>query len=964
MKNGKLRFYDSQGEVAANVPYQVMHNNTPAMYLSDEHGFSSHAILNEQDTHHVGILTASGDFKHVFSYPDKSYLSYEPKIILKSRAYSGSYQSVSLDDSLTDLVADIEIKVTDTTGLPIPDIEYSVCCQGVTNQHITDADGIGVHTSNIGHGVIVRLKRPDDSLITYPIRYPMQKDNKWHYTVSSVSLEPQTTQADKPSVNVTTSLPYIKAIQPTTITSQYALDQIFLWAEEISEETFIVMLVSIFGAEIPKSAYQTLYDNCKNKSLIPPEYEISKDGLDGHWAGFNKITKAIAFSPDFVDEIAKAMINNAQTPIAILFTILLEEFGHYLDDLLRNVYSNIGGDALYDEGAIFAYSLVHFDLPNQPVITLAELDHPSYQGLVEISWQDIIGSVDEYASIEEQINDSQTDYFEFFGAGLGNKNDSHSHGHQSIEKVLIEVGFDDTNELPYIYLGNWLRDFSQIIDPAIVSLPADASTEAIKSKAALTPGPLTYVTNGYSREFLTKLIGYLAIKSFMEDIMDKNSIDPTSMDHDTLQDLNATEAQKGLISHIESLIIKSDIQQAQEVVGGYRWQEHMDNPTSPPDLDSSADASLINPVFNPQASARDLSVNTDTGMRYHIESSIGYLEERFKMAMDAGPTKEGLRYFGEGLHLLEDYYAHSNFIEVSLIQLGHSKVIPWVTTTPAMKAGQELIPITTGLFGSTDVLGSLLPKVAAMIPSEVPPYKGAKRGVRTPNDQILLLAFEERAKQQALRNSDIPSNKQGKDESPVVKNEYQEYLELRDEWADVKEDKPMLESALKSKHETLNTILVVINIPFSIAANIGGRHIDDAQTLHQELTGEELGTNPSHSQLAKDHDHHNFHDIAAQLAMIAVRDTGEAMKKYWNGNTTSNPISIAKKYIVHPDSMPIKMEEHIRTWSKNNIARIIRAESKTEAGHYYDKARKDLKQFKETVKEEINNIEVIFNKFF
>lgn len=964
MKNGKLRFYDNQGNVAANLPYQLLHDGLVEMYLSDEEGYSQHSIWNEFEAHHVGVFTPSGDFKHVFSYPEKSYLSYTPKISLLSRSYSGNFQSIILDNSLDELEADLEIKITDINGLPIPEMEYTINYKGKTRKHKTNANGIGTHSANVGHGLIVRIKRQDDSLITYPVRYLMQKENIWHYTVSSVSLEVQSTQPDNPSVDVTANLPYIKAVEPTTITSQFALDQIFLWVDEISEVTFISMMVPMFGTDIPKGAYQTLYDNCKNKSLLAPEYVISDEGLDNHWAGFNKITKTITFSPTFIDKIVKAKVNNSQAAIAILFTILLEEFGHYLDDLLRNVYSTTGGDALYDEGAIFAYSLVHFDLANQTTLTLAELEHPGYKGPIQINWQEAIGSVEEYASVEDQINDSKTNYFEFFGAGMGNINDAHSHGHQSIELILSEVGFDRNTELPYVYLGNWLRDFSQIIDPAIVSLPAGASREAIKSKEALTPDFFAHFSNGYSRDFLTRLIGYLAIKSFMEDILDKHSIKPEDLNQTTLQDINATEAQKELIDHIEMLIVKSDINKAKEVVGGYRWQEHMDNPTSPAGLDASVDASLINPVFNPQASSKDLSVNPNTGIRYHIESSVEYLEERFKMAMDAGPTKEGLRYFGEGLHLLEDYYAHSNFIEVGLIQMGHKKVIPWVTLTPAMKAGQELIPITTGLFGSTDVLGSLLPKVAAMIPHEVPPYKGAKRGVRTPTDQILLLAFEEKSKQQALSNSDIPSNKQGKDNSPILENEYQEYLELRDKWADKKEDNPKLEAALEAKHNGLNTGLVIINMPLSIGANLVGENVGSAQTLSQEITGEKLGTNPSHSQLAKDHDHHHLHDLAAQLAMIAVRDTGEAMKAYWNGNKTSDPVSVAKKYIVHPKKMQKNIADKLDNWSTNNLARIVRSESKTDAGHYYDQTKEDLKLLKESIKESHKQIEVLFNRFF
>ena len=63
MKNGKLRFYDNQGNVAANLPYQLLHDGLAEMYLSDEEGYSQHSIWNESEAHHVGVFTPSGDFQ-------------------------------------------------------------------------------------------------------------------------------------------------------------------------------------------------------------------------------------------------------------------------------------------------------------------------------------------------------------------------------------------------------------------------------------------------------------------------------------------------------------------------------------------------------------------------------------------------------------------------------------------------------------------------------------------------------------------------------------------------------------------------------------------------------------------------------------------------------------------------------------------------------------------------------------
>lgn len=53
-----------------------------------------------------------------------------------------------------------------------------------------------------------------------------------------------------------------------------------------------------------------------------------------------------------------------------------------------------------------------------------------------------------------------------------------------IELVLVEVGFDRKKDLPRIYFGNWPRDFSQIIDLAVVR-PTDH----------LMSGPISEINN-------------------------------------------------------------------------------------------------------------------------------------------------------------------------------------------------------------------------------------------------------------------------------------------------------------------------------------------------------------------------------------------------------------------------------------------------------------------------------------
>ena len=65
---------------------------------------------------------------------------------------------------------------------------------------------------------------------------------------------------------------------------------------------------------------------------------------------------------------------------------------------------------------------------------------------------------------------------------------------------------------------------------------------------------------------------------------------------------------------------------------------------------------------------------------------------------------------GQLLHTLEDFSAHSNYIELCLIQLGHHQVFPHVGDSCFIvdPRGQQVRPLVTGTFGSSDFLFSLL----------------------------------------------------------------------------------------------------------------------------------------------------------------------------------------------------------------------------------------------------------------
>ena len=72
---------------------------------------------------------------------------------------------------------------------------------------------------------------------------------------------------------------------------------------------------------------------------------------------------------------------------------------------------------------------------------------------------------------------------------------------------------------------------------------------------------------------------------------------------------------------------------------------------------------------------------------------------------------EALRLLGTGCHCLEDYAAHSNYMELALIELGERGVFPHVGRKTMIKLPgppQPVFPIVTGTFGGVDFLYSVM----------------------------------------------------------------------------------------------------------------------------------------------------------------------------------------------------------------------------------------------------------------
>ncbi|HEX8540765.1 MAG TPA: HET-C-related protein [Pseudomonas sp.] len=471
-----------------------------------------------------------------------------------------------------------------------------------------------------------------------------------------------------------------------------------------------------------------------------------------------------------------------------------------------------------------------------------------------------------------------------FEAGKG---DPVTATHGAIEAVLGKLDLT-AFQIRAIYYGNWLRDYSQLLDPKLV-------------RAVGTPKNFPDVL---SREALTKIVDVLAVREFT-----------------------------GLMA-----IDRQQFTVTPEKLGVYRPSEHLDNPK--PANEKPTDPKSVDADFEDWVAPDDASLQVDpeTSMKRYLQRGVDFMTAELNRAREAGPqSADGLRAFGSALHVLEDFFAHSNFVELSLRKMGYDDVLPW-TSKADCKHG---LPLVTGTFGGSDIIASLAaPLGKILFSTDDKPFEVTKPGVRYERDQIIQILLSEHP-------------------DPKWYDAHEAFLSARDTWAGL------------SFAGKVEQILNVIGTPGRLVGNaIGaamqglstlfGNSVDDAQTTLGDDPNTSGSTNPSHSQLAKDHAEHPLHFLAGQLAQKAVLHVAQAMLGQWEQkNAAQAPAQAAAQYFTHPMDSDWQ-DALVREWAKNNPGLVKRATSKSELDginkELQKSAQKALDRFK-------NESSTFLNKF-
>lgn len=244
------------------------------------------------------------------------------------------------------------------------------------------------------------------------------------------------------------------------------------------------------------------------------------------------------------------------------------------------------------------------------------------------------------------------------------------------------------------------------------------------------------------------------------------------------------------------------------------------------------------------------------------------------------------------------------------------------------KATYEHIPIVTGLFRGEDAMYSITDKVLSMVELDsfewmdlanndgysVTGVKYSKYLVTVADYCIMLILNDLSDKQNS--ETDRVSAHLGAVSSEYLKN-YQKFIDFRRVVFSVIELAPKsmkyFLTLLTNAFEKMAMNLIKGTLRAMIISNMKEFKGSQGQT-------NKLGTNPTHTQIAKDSSTHPFHGLAAQLAQIAVQDIGRHVHDYvFDGKGDIEDIKKkAEEFFSHPKDVDW-MDLTVYIWLSNEM---------------------------------------------
>ncbi len=276
------------------------------------------------------------------------------------------------------------------------------------------------------------------------------------------------------------------------------------------------------------------------------------------------------------------------------------------------------------------------------------------------------------------------------GAGVATKSvqrfDAGSGGHQGLEREVAGLdphqGLGNPKNLTKaepakgtreqganaIYAGNYMQDFSQMHAPFIHEMlknlpkrPVDAAKG--KGSPSIGDAGSEAITDSVIRALAILDVGPTladsVVKGNMQAYRPEQHVDqPQGYAANT--DALVRDSKHGALRPGKPTVTGGDHAARSKIDLG-RTTGLTRNTDADRDRDLAGSAAPGRQLENPE-----LFKVSDAGLQNHIYNSVEWCKEHWMTAAKLGPNHQGRFHIGAGLHAIEDYFSHSNFIEVAL----------------------------------------------------------------------------------------------------------------------------------------------------------------------------------------------------------------------------------------------------------------------------------------------------------
>ncbi|GAA6061244.1 hypothetical protein JCM10212_002703 [Sporobolomyces blumeae] len=407
----------------------------------------------------------------------------------------------------------------------------------------------------------------------------------------------------------------------------------------------------------------------------------------------------------------------------------------------------------------------------------------------------------------------------------------------------------------------------------------------------------------------------------------------------------------------------------EERLGVYSCLEHIDNPKGYGADQPGGDARHVDPRLRGPVDPRELEVDPRTGMKNYIANESGgwgtstaLVRDLIRKCIDMGrkarngsgeaATYEAYRLLGTLLHTLEDFSAHSNWCELSLLRLGHRDVFCHVgdavrIQTPAGPAP----PLVTGTFGGSDFIHSLLSEGTDHISeASVSDLSKAMDGAKTrsmdgsnSSSTLAKLLFD----LPGSTGSDLSREMQGvEDIRTRAQNGQMNEMSPQELHAVLWKVLTFRDNVVKGIETTIEKIPGLSSLVEKLTNSVNAFVFTTIEPLLKPIMGQATqvltqgtaavidnedqyevfnnphASDPTHSFLSKDHFALILNEPAGQIAIIVLRHAVRLIVKAWDDNSM-NPDFVASDILAalhHPffyddqSSVQREMGAYLKSW--------------------------------------------------